>query len=37
MVVFDEKVDEKGLITSLKARLVAKGFKQCNGKDYHDM
>jgi transposase InsO family protein len=36
-VVFDEKVDEKGLITSLKARLVAKGFRQSKGKDYTEV
>jgi hypothetical protein len=36
-VIFDEKVDEKGLITSLKARLVAKGFRQSKGKDYHEI
>ncbi|GAX77803.1 hypothetical protein CEUSTIGMA_g5246.t1 [Chlamydomonas eustigma] len=36
-VVFDEKVDEKGLITSLKARLVAKGFRQSKGKDYTEI
>ncbi|GAX85507.1 hypothetical protein CEUSTIGMA_g12923.t1 [Chlamydomonas eustigma] len=36
-VVFDEKVDEKGLITSLKAGLVAKGFRQSKGKDYTEI
>ncbi|GAX83912.1 hypothetical protein CEUSTIGMA_g11336.t1 [Chlamydomonas eustigma] len=36
-VIFDEKVDEKGLITSLKARLVAKGFRQSKGKDYTEI
>jgi hypothetical protein len=36
-VVFDEKLDEKGLITSLKSRLVAKGFRPSKGKDYHEI
>jgi hypothetical protein len=36
-VIFDEKVDEKGLITSLKARLVAKGFRHSKGKDYNEI
>ncbi|GAX72944.1 hypothetical protein CEUSTIGMA_g399.t1 [Chlamydomonas eustigma] len=36
-VVFDEKVDDKGLITSLKARLVAKGLRQSKGKDYTEI
>jgi hypothetical protein len=36
-VIFDEKVDEKGLITSLKVRLVAKGCRQSKGKDYHEI
>jgi hypothetical protein len=36
-VVFDEKVDEKGLIISLKAMLVATGFRQAKGKDYTEI
>jgi hypothetical protein len=31
-VIFDEKMDEKGLITSLKARLVAKGLGSPKGR-----